>query len=43
MATTAVGRLTIWSIVALAAITIIALMLATERVPAHKGPAYGDV
>ena len=29
MATTAVGRLTIWSIVALAAIVIIALMLAT--------------
>ena len=29
MATTAVGRLTIWSIVALAPIVIIALMLAT--------------
>lgn len=28
MATTAVGRLTIWAIVALAAIVIIALMLA---------------
>lgn len=28
MATTAVGRLTIWSIVALAAIVIIALMVA---------------
>ncbi len=29
MATNAVGRLTIWSIVAVAAIVIIALMLAT--------------